>query len=185
MGLFERKSGNTDVVWDLPPKLIQALAPDLDIGSLRLLDFVTIRIDRLAGLMNQQTRQMLSERFDLSFIEWQCLAFLGERGDLTAAEICRLTGYDKAQVSHALRDLAKRKLIHRATTTAKAVPIELTTDGRDLFKRCVTARRRLERAHLERLSPEQRVALYEALTILARSLGDESAERHKQPAKRA
>ncbi len=116
--------------------------------------------------MNQQTRQMLSERFDLSFIEWQCLAFLGERGDLTAAEICRLTGYDKAQVSHALRDLAKRKLIHRATTTAKAVPIELTTDGRDLFKRCVTARRRLERAHLERLSPEQRVALYEALTIL-------------------
>lgn len=174
MYYYAGKPGSgSEALWDMPPELSAALSPGLETDSLRLLDFLTVRVVRLASLMEQQARRTLSRLFDLSLIEWRCLAFLGELGPLTAAQLCRLTDHDKAQISHTLRDLAKRDLITRSTTLVKAVPVGLTPAGEDLFKRSVAARRRRERTLLGRLSPAQRVALYESLTILALSLVDD------------
>lgn len=186
MYLYAGKPGSgTRPLWDMPDTLTKALGPDLDIDALRLLDFVTVRMSRLGGMMDLQLKQMMVHSFELTLVEWRCLAFLGALGTLTAAELCRLTDYDKAQITHTVRGLTKRKLISRQAGVAKAIPIDLTPTGRALFKRCVAARRRIEKSLLNRLSPQQRIALYESMTILAQTLVDELTEQQKEAAKRA
>lgn len=157
----------------MSPELVSALSSGVDVNSLRLLDFVMVRVRRLANLMDRQMKLMLARHFDLTLVEWRCIAFLGEIGPLTAAELCRLADSDKGQVSHTLRGLEERTLVARLTGGTRSVPVELTQAGRTLFENCVAAMRQHEAKLLGRLTSDQRLKLYESLTTLALTIVDE------------
>jgi DNA-binding MarR family transcriptional regulator len=155
--------------WEMPEDLVRALAGELDGAALRPVDFVTVRIARLAQLFNRWAKDEMASRFDLSLAEWKCVASLGDVGPLTAAQLCRLTDADKGQMSIALRLLEEKGLTAPQGSFGKAVTLKLTKEGVKVFNRSVAFRRKEELKLLSKLSAAQRIALYEALSILAMS----------------
>jgi DNA-binding MarR family transcriptional regulator len=144
--------------WEMPEDLVRALAGELDGAALRPVDFVTVRIARLAQLFNRWAKDEMASRFDLSLAEWKCVASL-----------CRLTDADKGQMSIALRLLEEKGLTAPQGSFGKAVTLKLTKEGVKVFNRSVAFRRKEELKLLSKLSAAQRIALYEALSILAMS----------------
>lgn len=153
--------------WEVSEDLIRTLAGEADSHGLRPVDFITVRIARLAQLFNRWAKDEMSSRFGLSLAEWKCVASLGEVGPLTAAQLCRLTDADKGQISVALRALEEKGWIAPQGSFGKKVTLKLTKDGVKVFNRSVAFRRKEELKLLSKLSATQRIALYEALSILA------------------
>jgi DNA-binding MarR family transcriptional regulator len=160
--------------WEISPDLAKKLSDDLDVESLRAIDFVTVRVMRLAQLMNRHARDGLAEQFDLSVAEWRCLASLGDVGPLTAAQICRLTDADKGHISGALKTLDGKGLVETAAVVGKSILLKLTPAGSKLFLRSVALRRVEEKRLLSLLTVKQRLVLYESLAALATSYDEHS-----------
>lgn len=155
--------------WEVSAELVRALSGSLDVEALRPIDFVTVRTMRLANLFNRWLKDALSSHFALSLAEWKGLMSLGDAGPLTAAQLCRLTDTDKGQMSVALRALESKGLITAQENIGKAVVLKLTREGVKLFNRAVALLKEEEKRLLSKLSAAQRIALYEAISLLATS----------------
>ena len=145
--------------------------------------------DSLGYVLKQASVALRSEMdaalrpLGLSVTQYSCLELLGQRVDLSSAELARGTFVTRQSMHTVLRDLQERGLVTRPAVAAegRALPARLTEDGRaalDAASRAVAA---VEERMIAPLDPATRRivldALRSAVAALARD-GRPSAAEH-------
>jgi DNA-binding MarR family transcriptional regulator len=89
-----------------------------------------LRVWALLRLVDQVARFDVAVADDLSELEQHLIGLIGNFGAVTSTELVRLSGREKAQISHKIAALEKRGLIERRSLRA---PITLSNTGRHEF----------------------------------------------------
>jgi EmrB/QacA subfamily drug resistance transporter len=162
--------------WLLPevPLKTTAQAPQLGEGFHVARDADGFReLERaLSSLARREHRWELMQRFarssgvDLEPPELWLLARLGERPEVTLAQLADQLNADQAKLTVALSQLEVRSLAH----TEKDSTIRLTATGRDDYERLVDARRARLSELLDGWQPDQHRELQQLVDSLARDL---------------
>lgn len=145
-------------------------SPQADSG-LKPGEFLTVRLSRLGRILSRQSNQNLNSLFGLTLSEWRCVATLATSGPVSAADLVRTTGCDRAQISRTISSLVKRGLIMRLEDSRKKpLPLVLTEKGWDLYKQILPWGRERQRRLLSLLDQSQLGALNHAIEILTAQL---------------
>jgi DNA-binding MarR family transcriptional regulator len=122
----------------------------------------------LSNRLSAAIAESYSHRFGLSIPEWRVIAVLALEPGLSAAEVAERTAMDKVAVSRAVGRLLSSGRARRETAAGdrRRSMLELTPEGRRIYRRIAPALSRYEAALLAGLSaPEQR-KLYSLLRRL-------------------
>jgi len=143
----------------LPPPDIEPLGVSL--GLHRLLDF---NILQLANRISTDFARLYAT-FGIGIPEWRVLAVLGEKGPVTANQICTVTFMDRAIVSRAVSDLVKKDYVVRQgdPEDRRRIILHLTRRGAALCNRIVPAARNRQERLLSVLSPDEIDRLFDSL----------------------
>lgn len=80
---------------------------------------LAVRIDRLSRAIDRQTRDIVGRMFDLTSLEWRCLAALYLHGPQTGLQLAENVYIAASQVSRTVRPLIERGLIASERGSAK------------------------------------------------------------------
>lgn len=129
--------------------------------QLALERFLPYRLSVLANTISAAIASAYSERHDLSIPEWRVMAVLAREPGLSAAEVTLRTAMDKVAVSRAVARLLARGRLRRRRTShdRRRSSLDLTTSGRDVYRRIVPWALEYERRLLTALSPAETTAL--------------------------
>lgn len=127
------------------------------------------RLQLLARMIDRESARQLSERSGLSLAEWRVLAFVGNKGRASAADVCSAFDVDRAEVSRAVARLFAAGLVLRQQDDGnrKRVLLELTEQGIALYRRTRDHRVDYFRAIMADLQPREREVLDELLLRVA------------------
>ena len=122
----------------------------------------------LRGAMDDALRPL-----GLSVSQYSSLEVLGQQPGLSAAELARRTFVTRQSMQGVLQGLAARGLLTRpdAAPQGRALPTELTAEGRALLTRASRAVAQVEGRMLDGLSAEARRRLHGDLVRCAAALG--------------
>jgi len=139
--------------------------------------FYTHRLSHLSRLLARTTKQMLTENFGLSQMEWRVLIQLEFRSPSKVGEIHERTLYQKAQISTALRSLMKRGAVAKEGDPfdRRAPFFAITEDGLELYRSVMRFSRRRQRDLEARLDIRLRHAFESAIDQLINSYSEEEA----------
>jgi len=145
--------------------------PISDAGDLRLESFLPYRLSVLANRVSRAIAARYEKDFDLTIPEWRVMAVLGPAGAMSATDIADATEMDKVAISRAV---AKLKAAGRLAARADAADqrrqtLSLTAAGVAVYRRIVPLARGYEQRLLGALTPEDRTALDDVLTKLAKA----------------
>ncbi len=106
-----------------------------------------------------------------------CLYYLYRRGELPAAELCGVSGEDRANMSRTAAELEKRGYVCAAVSAGRhGAPLTLTEKGREAGRTIAEkADRVIERANAG-LDVGDRAAMYRALGVICSNLRAMAAE---------
>lgn len=135
-----------------------------------LQSYLPYRLNLLAELTSENTREIYRQRHGLSRSEWRVLVNLAEAQSLTASELCARVPAHKTKVSRALAELERRGWIKRVTDPhdRRIAHATLTLKGKRALKTIQPEMEAATNALLAPLSPEDRVKLDEGLAVLER-----------------
>ena len=116
--------------------------------------FLPYRLSVLSNRLSAAIAEAYSRRFGLSIPEWRVIAVLALNPGLSAAEVAERTAMDKVAVSRAVRRLLSTGRARRemAPGDRRRSVLELTPEGRQVYRRITPALRRYEAALLAGLS---------------------------------
>ncbi len=119
------------------------------------------RLAVLAAEVSQCLASIYMGRFNLSIAEWRIVATLGDQAPLSAREIGGRASLDKVQVSRAVARLLRADLIVRQTAhhDRRYSQLQLSANGRRLYREIVPLAKAREQLLLESLSAHDRAAL--------------------------
>jgi len=119
---------------------------------------VGYRISYLANFFVGPVYAEISRSCGLARSEFVVLFCLRNVGELTAQDVCQITGRPKNSVSQAVTKLAAAGLIRRRTDEqdARRAILGLTTRGRELYERLIPLFRLREEQMLAVLTPRER-----------------------------
>lgn len=137
---------------------------------LDLQKFLPYRLSVLSNRLSAAIAESYSRRFGLSIPEWRVIAVLALEPGLSAAEVAERTAMDKVAVSRAVRRLLATGRARRETATGdrRRSMLELTPDGRRIYRRVTPALRRYEAELLAGLSATEQRQLDAILRRLER-----------------
>lgn len=121
-----------------PPAELHQFLPLYDIGGEAYFGY---RMVIAAKLFDRRVMLLLAEHGDLSLPQWRIVAQLGLNGTGTVKSLAEGAAVDRAEVSRAMRDLERRKLVVRRAARGsdrRSPSFELTATG----KRSYTTLRR-------------------------------------------
>jgi DNA-binding MarR family transcriptional regulator len=121
-----------------PPAELHQFLPLYDIGGEAYFGY---RMVIAAKLFDRRVMLLLAEHGDLSLPQWRIVAQLGLTGAGTVKSLAEGAAVDRAEVSRAMRELERRKLVLRRAprgTDRRSPSFELTATG----KRSYTTLRR-------------------------------------------
>jgi DNA-binding MarR family transcriptional regulator len=113
-----------------PPAEISQLLPLYDIGGESYFGY---RMVLAAKLFDRRVSELLGRHGDLTLPQWRIVAQLGLTGRGTVKSLAEGAAVDRAEVSRAMRELARRRLVLRregAATDRRSPHFELTPLGR-------------------------------------------------------
>ncbi|MEY8830914.1 MarR family winged helix-turn-helix transcriptional regulator [Sedimentitalea sp. XS_ASV28] len=141
--------------------------------GLTLSEFLPYRLNCLSEAMSQEIKPIYRDHFGLNRPEWRVLVALADLGTATAKEIGVHSAQHKTRISRAVRALEQRRWLTRDPDPEdrRSEMLSLTAAGHRAYCDLVGPMRDREARILERLSPEERQALGEALGALERALG--------------
>ncbi|MEC9483634.1 MAG: MarR family winged helix-turn-helix transcriptional regulator [Halomonas sp.] len=141
-------------------------------GELHLENFLPYRLSNLAERISQALSQIYAEQFDLTIAQWRILAWLQQKGALSAKRICQLTAMDKARVSRAISQLIERKLIQRQrdTTDQRTLWLSLAPAGHGLLEAVIPKALDWEAALVDTLSATEYRDLFRLLSKVEHGL---------------
>lgn len=133
-----------------------------------LSDFLPYRLSVTTNRISRAFAERYSARFGLSIPEWRVLAVLGSFAPLSSNEICERTAMDKAKVSRAVAQLARKGLLDREPHPGdqRLLRLSLSARGRATFEAVVPIAERLEAELTAELSAEERAVLDRCLEKL-------------------
>jgi DNA-binding MarR family transcriptional regulator len=157
--------------------LIHSDDPDLT----QLQHFLTFRLARVQARLNAQAIRILKETSGIGLSQWRVLAMIGsdETGTARAAEIKRVTGFDKGMFSRTVRTLIAAGLVTSDTVEEdhRRQTLRLTGAGRALYERTLPVMRARQRRLREALDEEELTALFSALRKLEAEVDRQEAEK--------
>lgn len=135
---------------------------------LELESFLPYQLAVLADTVSQSLSRLYADRYALGVPEWRVLANLGQRGTLTATEICSHAQMHKTKVSRAVAALVEKNLVQRERNHAdqRAALLQLTDRGRAVYDELVPSARAFSDALVAALSAPEREALQAILERL-------------------
>jgi len=136
-------------------------AIERDGSGLNVEDLPSFHIVRLAAQFRRRATQQALDATGLSYAEWRVLGVLGKQASITTPEVVRVSLMDKAQISRAVEQLARKGLLLQTEdpTNARRRVLQSTPDGRALFLRALDRTRRVQARLLNKLSTEERIFL--------------------------
>ena len=140
---------------------------------MRLDGFFPYRLAVVADGFSRQLTEVYQRDFGLSREEWRFLFLLAEAGSLSSRDLARLGTLDKVQVSRAADRLEAKSLITRAPSPEdRRLKLYTCTDaGCALFHQVFDRVNAQAEQILAQMTPEDREALDQGLTALARATG--------------
>jgi DNA-binding MarR family transcriptional regulator len=119
--------------------------------------FLPYRLSVLSNRLSAAIAESYSRRFGLSIPEWRVIAVLAVHPGVSAAEVAERTAMDKVAVSRAVRRLLTTGRARRETATGdrRRSVLELTAEGRRIYRRITPALRNYEAALLAGLSARE------------------------------
>lgn len=141
--------------------------------TLTLETFLPYRLSVLSNRLSTAISAAYSQRFGLSIPEWRVMAVLAPAPGLSAAEVGERTAMDKVAVSRAVRRLLETGRARRefAAGDRRRSVLELTPEGRQVYRRIAPALRAYEAALLEVLGEQEQRALDALLSRLEAHVG--------------
>jgi DNA-binding MarR family transcriptional regulator len=135
---------------------------------LRLEDFLPYRLNVAAAQTSEGLARLYSRRFGLDIAGWRVLATLGQFGSATAKAIGAHSRMHKTKVSRAVLVLERRGLIARRPNPEdkREAFVALTHSGEAVYREIVPLALGYQETLLQRLTPAQRQALDEILSVL-------------------
>lgn len=108
----------------------------------------------------------------LTVSQYACLELLGQRPELSNAELARGAFVTRQSMNVVLQGLQERGLVTRPATAARGreLPAALTGEGREQLRAASVAVRAVEKRMCDGLDAGQQKALLEALTACVRNL---------------
>lgn len=134
---------------------------------------VTFRLSRLNAKVTAQAAQILSDTSGLSLSQWRIMVMVDAYGRTTPAEIVRVTGFDKSQVSRTIKRMVADGLLTSETSQSdqRAHLIDFTDKGRALYDRGRPAMRARQTRLINSLSASELETLFRAFDKLEQALG--------------
>lgn len=131
--------------------------------------FLPYRLSVTTNRISRAFAERYSARFGLSIPEWRVLAVLGSFAPLSSNEVCERTAMDKAKVSRAVAQLARKGLLDRAAhpQDQRLLRLSLSSRGRATFEAVVPIAEQLEAELTAELTAEERAVLDRCLERLA------------------
>lgn len=135
--------------------------------------YLPYRLNLLAELTSEKTREIYRRRHELTRPEWRVLVNLAEAPSLTASELCLRVPAQKTKISRALAALEARGWVARTQDArdARVAHAALTLRGKRAFNRIRPEMESATEALLAPLSPEERAKVDEGLKVLERLFG--------------
>lgn len=126
-----------------------------------LKDFLPYRLSVLSNRISDAIAARYSARFNLKIQEWRVMAVLGEKPDLSAAEISERTAMDKVAVSRAVKSMLASDHLERhfSESDRRRSVIALSEKGREVYAQIVPLALAYEEAILDKMSDEMRACL--------------------------
>lgn len=120
---------------------------------LALEGFLPYRLARAAEAVSREFATVYRERHGMTRPEWRTLATIGQFNRITATEIGQHSAMHKTKVSRAIRALEDRKWLTRQVDEAdrRVEHIELTREGRQIYRELVEIARTFEADLLDRI----------------------------------
>ena len=135
-------------------------------------EHVGYRLKRAAAALRGAMDRALREH-DLTVPQYACLEHLDQRPGLSNAELARSTFVTRQSMNVVLRGLQEAGLITRPATTdhGRALPANLTPEGRSRLDAARSAVYAIERRMVESVPPRRVAALLADLDRMASALG--------------
>lgn len=130
--------------------------------------FLPYRLSVLSNRLSAAIAEAYSSRFGLSIPEWRVMAVLALEPGLSAAEVADRTAMDKVAVSRAVGRLISTGRAQRevAAGDRRRSMLQLTPEGRHIYRRIAPALRRYETELLAALDLRDRQLLESLLRRL-------------------
>lgn len=137
---------------------------------MHLHSFFPYRLAITAEAFSRHLTEVYQREFNFSREEWRLLFLLANAHSLSSLELSKRTSLDKVQVSRAADRLEKKQLILRETSPQdrRLRQYTCTAQGQSLFNRAFQLVNARADTILERMSSEDRAALDQGLSALAR-----------------
>lgn len=126
----------------------------------------------VANKLSRGVSQHFLHVFGVGIETWRCLMLLAVHGSITAPEVCRVVGMDKASVSRAFKAMEAQGLITLALAPGdgRLRVATLTKKGRRLHDQLLGIALERERAFLSVLRPAEQATLVRLLQRLHENL---------------
>ena len=130
-----------------------------------LQSLVTYRLSRLQARLNAQAQKLLEEHAGLSLSEWRVAVVLREAGEMSSADLVRLTQYDKAQISRNVGKLRGKGLVMDggATQDQRVTRITLTQAGVAAIDKALPVMRERQGKLMAGLTVAEQQALFDTI----------------------
>ncbi len=147
-------------------------------GALELEQFLPFRLSVVANRVTRAVARVYARRFQLSAPEWRAMAVLGRYGAMTANNVAERTAMDKVRVSRAVARLLAQGRITRRTDPEDRLRaiLDLTAEGRAIYRQVVPMVLAVERELLVDLTDEERAVLDAVVRKLELRTASEFAE---------
>jgi DNA-binding MarR family transcriptional regulator len=148
-------------------------------------------VDDAVGYVLKQAAAALRTAMDvalrplgLTVPQYACLEVLGQRPGLSNADLARSVFVTRQSMAGVLRGLQNRDLVTRATTAphGRALPTQLTADGRERLRAASTAVRVVEKRMLTLLDPDAQHRLRDDLAACTAALTPHHPHHSQDPA---
>lgn len=163
--------------------------PGPDGARLKVNEFLTFHLLRLAGVTKSSVSREYLEPAELSLPEWRLLAALANFSPLPFADITALTTMDKGQVSRTLRSAQAKGLITTELVSVDRKPAEgtsissisrivvsITPAGRALFGKVMPVAQRYQAQLLQIMTPTERRVMLDVLQRMYRHMTDQDEQ---------
>lgn len=129
---------------------------------------VSYRLSRTQAKLNAQAQRILKAHGDLSLMQWRVLVILDVAGASTHAEIARLTGIDRGQLSRSTKGMIAAGLLTapKDPGDSRQYALAMTDLGRQRFEVARPAMRARQKSLLGAMPAADLEVLFQALTRL-------------------
>jgi len=160
--------------------------------TLQLHRWFPYRFSWIANEVSLCLHHVYNARWGISVPGWRIITVLAEYAPLAAKDVAAETAMDVVQVTRAVTELFRKRLVLRREDPVdrRRVSLELSAAGHRLYQEVVPYARQLEEELLKGMNKGQREALSELLDLVQQNAGRLAAEngtgtgRAKTPAPR-